>query len=150
MTSSSFCLISHAVSHLTSIWRDNSSAAMSFFADVIRGMARNHLVSGVRDLWKIVPARTEVWTRQARHWNSLRGLQSAWTRRRHFGHTKPSGQRSFTSASWQLLGAIALMELRQAEPALELHLVARHRRLPKSPRNPVISGLHGNIAEILG
>ena len=72
MTSISFCLISQAVSHLTSIWRDNSRLAMSFFALVIRWMARNHFTSGVVDLWKIVPARTEVWTRQAVHWNRRR------------------------------------------------------------------------------
>ncbi len=90
-----------AVSHLTSIWRASSRLAMSVLADVIKWMARNHFVSGVVDLWKIVPARTEACTRQARHLNTRRGLQYACNRLRHLGQTKPSGQRIVTSASWQ-------------------------------------------------
>jgi hypothetical protein len=52
--------MSQAVSHFTSSWRANSSPEMSFFEAVSRCIARNHLASGVRDLWKIVPARAEV------------------------------------------------------------------------------------------
>lgn len=70
MTSISFCLMSQAVSHLTS-----SSAAMSFLEAVIRCIARNHLVSGVRDLWKMVPARADVCRRQSVHWNRRFGAQ---------------------------------------------------------------------------
>ena len=66
MTSISFCLISQAVSH-SSRRRDNWSAAMSFLALVIRWIARNHFVSGVRDLWKTVPARAEVCRLEAEH-----------------------------------------------------------------------------------
>ena len=40
---------------------------MSFLALVIRWSARNHFVSGVRDLWKTVPARAEVCRLQAEH-----------------------------------------------------------------------------------
>ena len=67
MASISFCLMSQAVSHLTSIWRDSSRLAMSFLELLIRCIARNHFVSGVVDLWKIVPACAEVCLRQAEH-----------------------------------------------------------------------------------
>lgn len=50
----SFCVISQALSHLTTSWR--ASAAMS---------------------WKMVPARNEVCVRQVEHWNICRTPRSS-------------------------------------------------------------------------
>jgi hypothetical protein len=48
---------------------------MSFLADVMRCMARNHFVSGVFDLWKMVPAFTDVCARHAEHWKMRRSRE---------------------------------------------------------------------------
>ncbi len=50
---------------------------MSFLAVVMRCIARNHLVSGVFDLWKIVPDFADVCTRQAEHWKMRRVVRIA-------------------------------------------------------------------------
>jgi len=65
-------------------------------------MARNHVVSGNLVLANIVPAISEVWWRQALHWNSSRPwcstVQCAVPAQR--GHVKPLGQRAaFTAAA---------------------------------------------------
>ncbi len=96
----SFCLMSQAVSYLTPSWRISSIAAMSFLALAIRCVARSHLVSGVFDLWKSVPARADVCLRQAEHWKMRRALLKLWTVPPQSGHTKPSGQRIVTRAAW--------------------------------------------------
>ena len=89
---------------------------MSFFDAVIRCIARNHLASGVRDLWKIVPARADVCVRHARHWNNCRGSQKACSRTPHFGQRKPSGQRIGTSAARHCSSCRRAVELDRAQP----------------------------------
>src|SRR4051794_32576385 len=49
----------------------------------------------------MVPAVSEVWRRQALHWNSWRDLIALWRRSPQIGHSKPSGQRQRNSASRQ-------------------------------------------------
>ena len=66
---------------------------MSFLAEVIRCIAKNHLVSGVFDLWKIVPALAAVCSRQSEHWKWRRAGDQLWRTLPQCGHTKPSGQR---------------------------------------------------------
>jgi hypothetical protein len=47
----------------------------------------------------MVPAVSEVWRRQALHWNSWRDLIALWRCSPQTGHSKPSGQRQWNSAS---------------------------------------------------
>ena len=75
-------------------------AAMSFLALAIRCIPKNHFVSGVFDLWKIVPAFAEVCARQAEHWKMRRALLKLWTVPPQSGHTNPSGHRIATRAAW--------------------------------------------------
>jgi hypothetical protein len=49
----------------------------------------------------MVPAVSEVWRRQALPWNSWRDLIVLWRRSPQEGHSKPSGQRQWNSASRQ-------------------------------------------------
>src|SRR3954465_7839207 len=64
-------------------------------------MARNQVRSVTLVAAKMVPAVSEVWRRQALHWNSWRDLIALWRRRPQIGHSKPSGQRQRNSASRQ-------------------------------------------------
>ena len=65
---------------------------MPFFCDVTNQIAANHVDSGVRVRWKIVPAVTDVLRAQARHIHS-ESLVRQKSRPPHAGHTKPSGHR---------------------------------------------------------
>src|SRR3954469_12541532 len=47
----------------------------------------------------MVPAVSEVWRRQALHWNSWRDLIALCRRSPQIGHSNPSGQRQRKSAS---------------------------------------------------
>jgi hypothetical protein len=55
-------------------------------------IARNQLVSGSLVAWKIVPAVSETWWRQARHWILGRVLSHLPSHEPHSGQTKPLGQ----------------------------------------------------------
>lgn len=57
-------------------------------------IAANHVVSGERVPWKIVPAVTDVFRAQWRHIHSPRPVCHASSATPHAGHTKPSGHRS--------------------------------------------------------
>src|SRR5205814_6897056 len=48
--------------------RPSSTELMPFLAVATSHIARNQLVSGSLVAWKIVPAVSETWWRQARHW----------------------------------------------------------------------------------
>src|SRR6476620_5812552 len=56
-------------------------------------MARNHSRRGKWVEAKMVPAVSEVCSRQALHWNNLRVVTSLYVRPPQAGHSKPFGQR---------------------------------------------------------
>jgi hypothetical protein len=69
-------------------------------AEVIRCIAKNHFVSGVFDLWKIVPALAEVCRRQSKRWKCRRAGDQLWRTLPQPGYAKPSGQRILINAAW--------------------------------------------------
>ena len=76
-------------------------AEAPFFCEVTSQMAANHVLSGVRVRWKMVPAVTEVLRPQAAHFQcrvEVGHAFSPW----HTGHRKPCGQRSSARYAAQL------------------------------------------------
>src|SRR4051812_42457473 len=63
-----FCFRAQALVCLTPSLRPSSTELMPFLAVATSHMARNQAVSGSLVAWKIVPAVSEAWCRQARHW----------------------------------------------------------------------------------
>jgi hypothetical protein len=72
---------------------------MPFLAEAISHMARNHVVSGSLVAWKMVPAVSETWCRQARHWILDRVLNRVPSQPSQTGQTNPDGQRSFSTTA---------------------------------------------------
>src|SRR4051812_38393662 len=102
----------------------------------------------------MVPAVSEVWRRQALHWNSWRDRTLLWRRSPQDGHSKPSGQRQRNSASRQassvpycrsnsasLSPFWNCTELRATAIPLQTHWCSRFvlgRSQLRKPRNQVI------------
>ena len=79
--------------------RPSSTELIPFLAVATSHIARNQLVSGSLVAWKIVPAVSETWWRQARHWILGRVLSHLPSHEPHSGQTKPFGQRSFSTTA---------------------------------------------------
>jgi hypothetical protein len=80
-------------------------------------MARNHLASGVRDLWKIVPARAEVCTRQSRALQEPLGRKAAVAPASALGTDKAVGPAHPDERGVaQILAAVEPAELGHAGP----------------------------------
>jgi hypothetical protein len=71
------------------------SALAPFFWLVTYHIARDHITSGFRVSWKIVPAVAEIWRRQPQLWNKVARTKTALAPL-HCGQRKPSGQRRLT------------------------------------------------------
>jgi hypothetical protein len=84
---------------LTPSLRPSSTELMPFLAVATSHMAKNQAVSGSLVAWKIVPAVSEVWWRQTRHWTLGRVLSRVPSVPPHKGQTNPAGQRSFSTAA---------------------------------------------------
>src|SRR5882672_2878835 len=68
-------------------------AEAPFFCEVTSQIAANHVLSGVRVRWKIVPAVTEVLRPHATHFQCCVDVCQARSPAQT-GHRKPSGQRN--------------------------------------------------------
>src|SRR5450759_5410237 len=75
--------------------KNGASALAPFFWLVTYHIARNHITSGFRVSWKIVPAVAEVWRRQPQHWNKVARTKTALAPL-HCGQRTPSGHRRLT------------------------------------------------------
>src|SRR5699024_4178690 len=90
----SLCSHAQAVSYESNPnTRCNPSAETPFFCEVTSHTAANHVDSGVRVRWKIVPAVTDVCRPHAAHMNRTLAVRQPRVHA-HTGHTNPSGQRS--------------------------------------------------------
>jgi hypothetical protein len=94
-----FCFKAQALVCLTPSLRPSSTELIPFLAVATSHMARNQLVSGSLVAWKTVPAASETWCRQARHWIFGRVLSHLPSAPPHSGQTKPAGQRSFSTTA---------------------------------------------------
>jgi hypothetical protein len=99
MTCMIFCLSAQALVCLIPSRRPSSTELIPFLAVATSHMARNHVVSGSLVAWKTVPAVSEVWWRQARHWTLGRVLSHLPSALPQSGQTKPPGQRNFSTAA---------------------------------------------------
>jgi hypothetical protein len=70
-----------------------------FLAVAISHLAKNQLVSGSLVAWKMVPAVSETWYRQAWHWTLGRVRRRVPLQPPQAGQTKPPGQRSFSTTA---------------------------------------------------
>jgi hypothetical protein len=92
-----FCFKAQALVCLMPSRRPSSAELIPFLAVAISQMARNQLVNGSLVAWKMVPAVSEAWCRQARHWIFGRVLSRVPSPPPQSGQTKPSGQRSLST-----------------------------------------------------
>jgi hypothetical protein len=94
-----FCFSAQALVCPMPSLRPSSTELIPFLAVATSHMARNQLVSGSLVAWKTVPAVSDTWCRQARHWifGRVRSLVPPPPPQR--GQTKPSGQRSFSTTA---------------------------------------------------
>src|SRR5215207_9237445 len=99
MTAMIFCFMAQALVCLIPSRRPSSTELIPFLAVVISHMARNHVASGSLVAWKIVPAVSETWCRQARHWILGRVLSHLPSQPPQHGQTNPEGQRSFSTTA---------------------------------------------------
>ena len=86
-----FCFSAQALVCLVPSRRPSSTELIPFLAEATSHMARNQVVSGSLVAWKIVPAASEVWWRQARHWTFGRVVSRAPSVPPHKGRTNPAG-----------------------------------------------------------
>jgi hypothetical protein len=94
-----FCFSAQASVCLTPSLRPSSTELMPFLAVATSHIARNQEVSGSLVAWKMVPAVSETWCRQARRWIFGRVLSLVPSHPPHEGRTKPSGRRSFSTTA---------------------------------------------------
>jgi hypothetical protein len=99
MTCMIFCFSAQALVCSMPSLRPSSTELMPFLAVATSRMARNQEVSGSLVAWKMVPAVSEVWWRQARHWTLGRVLSHWPSAPPQSGQTKPLGQRSCSTAA---------------------------------------------------
>ena len=94
-----FCFRLQALVCLIPSRRPSSTELIPFLAVAISHMARNQVVSGSLVAWKMVPAVSDTWCRQARHWIFGRVLSRVPSQPPQTGQTKPPGQRSFSTTA---------------------------------------------------
>jgi hypothetical protein len=94
-----FCFMAQALVCLMPSLRPSSTELIPFLAEAISHMARNHVVSGSLVAWKMVPAVSDTWCRQARHWIFGRVLSHLPSQPPQTGQTNPDGQRSFSTTA---------------------------------------------------
>src|SRR3954468_16240257 len=94
-----FCFRAQALVCLTPSLRPSSTELMPFLAVATSHMARNQEVSGSLVARRMVPAVSETWWRQPRHWIFGRVLNHLPSHPPHSGQTKPAGQRSFSTTA---------------------------------------------------
>src|SRR5215213_6606477 len=94
-----FCFRAQALVCLIPSLRPSSTELIPFLAVATSHIARNQLVSGSLVAWKIVPAVSETWCRQARHWIFGRVLNRVPSQPPQTGQTNPDGQRSFSTTA---------------------------------------------------
>jgi hypothetical protein len=94
-----FCFRLQALVCLIPSLRPSSTELMPFLAEAISHIARNQEVSGSLVAWKIVPAVSETWWRQARHRIFGRVRSHLPSQPPQAGQTNPPGQRSFSTTA---------------------------------------------------
>src|SRR5919107_6267487 len=99
MTCMIFCFRLQALVCLIPSRRPSSTELIPFLAVATSHIARNHVVSGSLVAWKMVPAVSETWWRQARHWTFGRVLSHLPSQPPQRGQTKPSGHRSSSTTA---------------------------------------------------
>ena len=99
MTWANFCCTFQAVVWVTPSRRASSRLEIPFFDWVIRYIAWNQMVSGKLVEWKMVPAVSDAWCRQRRHWYSFRPLISLQRSAPQRRQTNAFGQRQANSAA---------------------------------------------------
>ena len=117
--------------------RPSSTELIPFLAVAISHIARNQLVSGSLVAWKMVPAVSETWCRQARHWIFGRVLEPralAAAADRADEARGPAQLLDHRPAL--LLGAVGLAELRLAQAPHLGRQLPRHTHLP-AKSNPL-------------
>src|ERR671912_161238 len=91
-----FCFRLQALVGLIPSRRPSSTELIPFLAVAISHIARNHVTSGSLVAWKMVPAVSDTWCRQARHWIFGRVLSHLPSQPPQTGQTKLDGRRSFS------------------------------------------------------
>ena len=122
-----FCFMAQALVCLIPSRRPSSTELIPFLAVAISHIARNQLVSGSLVAWKMVPAVSETWCRQARHWIFGRVLSHLPSQPPQTGQTNPDGPAQFLDhRPALLLAAVGLAELRLAQAPHLGRQLSRH------------------------